>query len=508
MVTRLFYYQKIMSKDIFSSLLAFSHTNVSFYKNKQKPSSAIRYFLLFITLIIGQYFCSNVYAQKTMWVGESYTCDASSSILGLTSDVSWSTSGGYLSLSGSGFYRNVTVTQYFSGSATITCSWKYRLYSGDRWHTQSRSWSISCYENPVSISPSNLTLAPGEQASVHYSYRFSNSYTSYGNAYFSSSNPSVATVSSSGAVYAKKPGTAYINVYSKISSASNAPYCTVIVKEKVPTSVSLQGTLTLFVGETKTLTPTVSPSDVSTAYSWSSDDSNIAKVNSYGAVTGVKSGTTRIRVTTTSGGCTDYCNVTVKDLTPTGVSLPSSLTLIVGENKTLEPTVTPSGAVTSYTWNSENNDVATITSSGIVKGLKPGTTRVKVTTTVGGYSDYCNITVKNAPVLPTKVTLQSQLKLYQGFTYTLTPVLEPSNAETICSWKSSNTTVASVSSTGKITAKKAGTAKITITTKNNLNATCEVTVMPLPANLNADAIDKKLKLLNTLIKTTLNKTYQ
>lgn len=118
---------------------------------------------IFITLL---FISTKLYAQKNMWVGETYMCDATSAVMGLTSNVSWTTSGGYLSLKGSGFYRNVTVTQYFSGSATVKCSWKYRLYSGDTWKSQSRSWTIRCNENPVSISPTKLTLAPGETAYV------------------------------------------------------------------------------------------------------------------------------------------------------------------------------------------------------------------------------------------------------------------------------------------------------------------------------------------------------
>lgn len=376
-------------------------------------------------LIIVLSFSSKLYAQKTMWVGETYMCDATSAVMGLTSDISWTTSGGYLSLSGSGLYRNVTVTQYFSGSATVKCSWKYRLYSGDTWKSQSKSWTIRCNENPVSISPTNLTLAPGETAYVNYSHKYTNSYTSAANAYFSSSNTRVATVSNSGLVTAINPGTTYINVYSKISSAANAPYCI----------------------------------------------------------------------------------VTVKNLTPTGVSLPSSLSLIIGESKTLTPTVTPSGASTSFSWSSDNSDIATVNSSGIVTGVKVGTTKVKVTTNVGGYVAYCNITVKEPPVAPTKITVKDAINLYEGFTYTLVPTLQPDNAETTYTWKSDNTNIATVSTTGKITAKGVGTATITITTKNDLKATCEVTVLELPANISGSVINNKITIIENLVNKTFNKAY-
>lgn len=156
------------------------------------------------------------------------TCDATSAAMGLTSDINWSVSGGYISLSGSGFYRNAQVTQYFSGTATIKCSWKYRLYSGDTPKSQSKTWTVSCNDNPVSISPTSLTLNVGQTGRVAYTHKYNNSYTSYSNAYFSSGS-SCVSVSSNGEITALHAGTAYVNVYSKISSDS--PYCTVTVIE-------------------------------------------------------------------------------------------------------------------------------------------------------------------------------------------------------------------------------------------------------------------------------------
>lgn len=360
-----------------------------------------------------------------MWVGETYMCDATSAVMGLTSDVSWTTNGGYFSLSGSGFYRNVTVTQYFSGPAYIKCSWKYRLYSGDTWKNQSKSWTITCNENPVSITPTSLNLTPGETAYVGYSHKFSNSYVSAAKAYFTTTDPGIVTVSSSGLVTAVAPGTAYINVYSKLSDPTESPYCI----------------------------------------------------------------------------------VTVKRPTPTGVSLPSSLSLIIGESKTLTPTVTPSGASTSFTWTSDNNNIATVNSYGKVTGGKAGTTKIRVKTDIGGYTDYCNVTVKEPPVPPTKITLKETVELYNGFTYTLVPTLQPDNAETTYTWESDDTSVATISSTGKITAKEVGTANITVTTKNNLKATCEVTVKEIPGNVSGSELNNKIEIIENLVNKTFNKAY-
>lgn len=217
MVARLFISQTIYMK------------NLNFIK-KQSGIKRITNLIMLITIFwtLPNFVSA---ATKALWVGESYTCDVSSSILGLTSDVSWSVNGGYISLSGTGFYRNVKATQYWSGTSTVTCTWKYRLYSGDQWRSQSRSWTFTCNENPVSISPTSMTLSVGETDYVSYSHKYSNSYTSSANVNFTCSDSRIASVSSSGKVTAISPGTTYINVYSNLSSAANAPYCIVHVVE-------------------------------------------------------------------------------------------------------------------------------------------------------------------------------------------------------------------------------------------------------------------------------------
>ena len=83
---------------------------------------------------------------------------------------------------------------------------------------------------------------------------------------------------------------------------------------------------------------------------------------------------------------------------------------------------------------------------------------------------------------PTSVSLnKTSLALEIGRTYTLIKTVSPSNAVTSYTWRSSNTSVATVDSNGKVTAKKTGTATITVKTSNGKTATCKVTVnLPAP----------------------------
>ncbi len=410
---------------------------------------------------------------RQMWVGESFTCDATGAVMGLTSDVSWSTNGGYLSLSGSGFYRNVTVTQYYSGSASVTCSWKYRLYSGDTWKTQTKTWTFTCLSNPVSISPTSLNLTVGETSYVSYSHYYTNSYTSYANAYFQSTNPSVATVSSSGKVTAVSPGTTYINVYSKISSG--APYCIVRVEKVDPTSVTIPSTLSTYVGESATLNATLYPTNATTTLSWYTSDAQIATVSSLGVVSGVGEGTAIVYAKSSNGLYSNNCNVSVAWRKPTAISLTNSLEMVESQTKQLTATITPSNAKTTLTWSSSNKSVATVSPSGVVTAVSGGKATIIVSTD-NGYSAKCDITV--VP-LPKRLSLPSEITLEHKASETLTVEVQPADAYLNLFWSSSNTDVASVSTSGKVTALYPGETDIKVVTSNGLETVCQVQV-PVP----------------------------
>ena len=167
---------------------------------------------------------------------------------------------------------------------------------------------------------------------------------------------------------------------------------------------------------------------------------------------------------------------------PTSVSLnKTALTLDVGKSYTLTKTVSPSNAVTSYTWSSSNTSVATVDGNGKVTAKKAGTATITVKT-ANGKTASCNVTVQAVQAVPTSVSLnKTSLTLDVSKSYTLAKTVSPSNAVTSYTWSSSNTSVATVDSNGKVTAKKAGTATITVKTSNGKTATCKVTVnLPAP----------------------------
>lgn len=251
---------------------------------------------------------------------------------------------------------------------------------------------------------------------------------------------------------------------------------------KSVTSVKLdQTSVSLKIGEAKTLNATVLPSDATQSeVIWSSTNTSVATVDYTGKVTAVSSGSAQIKATTYDGGFVASCSVTV--LVPvTGVTISdASLTLAVGGTYQLSATVTPSNASDkSVTWTSSNTSVATVSSSGLVTAKASGSATITVTTKDGAKTATCQVTVK-IPV--TGITLdRSTLSLTVGSSAYLNATVTPSNATNkSVSWSSSNTSVATVSSSGYVTAKAVGSAVITATTSDGgKKATCNVTVSPV-----------------------------
>lgn len=278
---------------------------------------------------------------------------------------------------------------------------------------------------------------------------------------------------SNGIVYGKTAGETDLKVWT-----DNGKYdmCRVIVYENKPTSIDLPSTLSLEVGKSKTLTPTVVPSDATYTLSWSSSNTSVATVSQSGVITAKATGATIITVRTDNGK-SDDCLVTVTQsaVSPTSVSVvPTSLSLEVNQTANLTATVYPSNATTSLTWSSSNTNVAKV-SNGKVTAVGAGSCVITVMTS-NGKSATCNVTVAEPVVNPTSVYVSpSSLSLDVNESANLTATVYPSNATTSLTWSTSNSSVAKVSS-GKVTAVGAGTCKITVKTSNGKSASCNVTV--------------------------------
>ena len=186
----------------------------------------------------------------------------------------------------------------------------------------------------------------------------------------------------------------------------------------------------------------------------------------------------------------------------------ASLNLIPSQIVDLAAYITPSNCTDKITWTSSNSNVATVTNIseqkvGRIQAVAAGT--CTITVKCGKYSDTCLVTVQSSAtgsdeVLCTGITLDktSTVYLYEGQTYQFKATTSPSACTQRTYWLSSNATIASVSSTGLVTAKSPGNA-IIMATCGDYTASCEVHVSAETDTI--DASYEKIRILTGAYRT-------
>ena len=223
--------------------------------------------------------------------------------------------------------------------------------------------------------------------------------------------------------------------------------------------------------------------------------------------TGDSSSTGTADATTETGntqGFTDETTKPTQDSTVPGdytLSLSrKSLSLEIGQVGNLQLTYTGTGTIT---WASSDTSIATV-SNGKVSAKKVGT--AVITVSDGAKHASCVVTVTKKTENTTPATLKFSDDLHEmkvGDTKTLSVTYTGTKS---LSWSSSNSTVATVSN-GKVTAKAAGTAYITVS-DGVVSATCEVKVTnkqaPVEVKISVSPTTLNLVVGNT---STLTATY-
>ena len=339
----------------------------------------------------------------------------------------------------------------------------------------------------VKLDKTTLELAVGASQKLTASVEPSNATNK--EVTWKSSDDKVATVGTDGTVTGVKAGTVTISVTTKDGSKTATCKVTVTAKTVAVTGVTLnKSTVSIVIGETFKLVPTVKPDDATNKeVTWKSSNTAVATVAEDGTITAVKAGTATITCTTKDGAKKATCAVTVtsKAVAVTGVTLnKSKISITVGETFKLEPTISPSNATNKEVeWKSSNTAVATVAEDGTVTAVKAGTATITCTTKDGAKKATCSVEVKTGTVAVTGVTLDKEkITVIIGTPQKLTATVKPDNATNKeVTWSSSNTSVATVGTDGTVKGVKTGTATITCTTKDgSKKATCSVTVYPKP----------------------------
>ncbi|MDR1155864.1 MAG: Ig-like domain-containing protein [Bacteroidales bacterium] len=211
------------------------------------------------------------------------------------------------------------------------------------------------------------------------------------NIQWTSSAPDIATVSDAGLILAVEVGSAIV------TASSGSIKSTVIVDVSPKALISFEVSPTridnLIVGEDLLLAVTKTPADAGGSFTFVSGNTNVATVSDEGLVRAVGAGSTEITVTPAGS------NVAAKTV-PVTVALPALISFTVtplnlkefGVPAQLEIVKTPDIAGGSFTYESNDAEVVTVSEAGLVTIVGKGSTTITVT------SDNINVTPVQAPV--------------------------------------------------------------------------------------------------------------
>lgn len=250
----------------------------------------------------------------------------------------------------------------------------------------------------------------------------------------------------------------------------------------ITTGINLdKDNLLLKVGNKSTFNVILSPYTIldNSSLTWISSAPDIVSVTNDGTVTAKAVGSATITVRNANGHSAT-ATVTVDDVVVpiTSVVLSeTTLTMNKESSQGLRVIVNPSDTTmdTTITWKSSNEEIASVSSTGLVRAKRPGRVVISATSSNGIVAE-CDVTVRSE--IKSVVLNQTALTLEEGSNQSLRATINPSDTTDAkdLNWVSSNTSVATITQNGEVTAVAPGTATITVTTVNGRKAECKITV--------------------------------
>ncbi len=304
------------------------------------------------------------------------------------------------------------------------------------------------------------------------------------NVTYTSSDTSVATVDSDGIVTGVRGGKTVIIV--KTEERGLIASCLVTVQEFVSSVNITQDSTQMNLGAVLQLQAEVlNETATNRKLTWSSTNNGILQVDSTGKVTAVGMGTATIYAYATDGsGLYDTCQITV--IKPVGsiVIQPSSVTVSEGKTARVTATVYPADAsIQDIEWSSSDPTVATVDYNGEITGITKGICKIFATSSDGNnIVGVCRVTVKET-VPATGITINSKnITMLPGQTRALSARIKPARSTEGIYWVSGDTSVATVSADGVVTARGQGMTEIyCISDETGVESSCEVIVLAMNA---------------------------
>ena len=352
----------------------------------------------------------------------------------------------------------------------------------------------------LEISPAVLTMVVGSNATLTARvYGAGDNLLPTARVHWSSQDPGVVTITQDGVATAVATGTAQIAAsaggQSRTIAVTVSQQPIALIRISPPAgNVAVGGTLTLQ-GEALDGTGAVLPNRL---LEWTSSAPDIATVNATGVVTGVSVG--QATISATGEGKSGTALITVLPTPIATISIePDGATLPAGATRLFVATPRDASGqpLTGRTleWRSSNDAVATVSSSGLLTAISPGTVTITVSAPGGGPggttpSASVSVTVLIEPVASAAV-VPATASVQVGQTVDLTVNLFNSAGDPLSpagrgiTWSSSDASIATINSSGRVTGVAIGGVTITATVTTpaqpgSVQATAQVTVSSQP----------------------------
>ena len=336
----------------------------------------------------------------------------------------------------------------------------------------------------VELQSAKLIIGSTTQATAQMKDAAGNVLTGRG-VTWASTNIAVTTVNPSGVVTAVSEGSTSITATSEGQTGLAAIMVTPIPVASVTLTLAASS-ITVGANTQATATTKDANGNVLTgrAVTWASSNTAIATVSTSGLVTALAAGNSNI--TATSEGQTGSATITVIPIPVASVSvtLAASSIIVGGTTQANATTKDANGNVLTgraVTWASSNTAIATVSTSGLVTALAAG--NANITATSESQSGSATVTVTPIPVASVSVTLAAS-SITVGANTQATATTKDANGNVLTgravTWASSNTAIATVSTSGLVTAVAAGNANITATSEaQSGSAAITVTLQPV-----------------------------
>lgn len=214
---------------------------------------------------------------------------------------------------------------------------------------------------------------------------------------------------------------------------------------------------------------------------YKTSDEKIATIDENGKITAHSPGIVKIIAELAYNGETTESELNVVQPV-TGIFMPqSTITMNISDSlKHIEPTIYPENATDkSLIWSTSNSKVVKVDQNGNIKPVSTGMAEVTVKTNDGDFSGKCFVTIINKTVKAESVIIQNKenVKLDVGQSTNLVATVMPSGTrDKTLQWESSNTSVATISKTGKLKAISQGKSLISVKTSNGKTDYFELTI--------------------------------